>query len=146
MRPDFVVFIHRIYIGDTVKKGGLDQILDYIKQIGKSLLILEFPLDYKVDSKIKITFHANQKDEVLRSFSAPFKGEIINWLVEFLYAIYFSVKYQTFRSIVISSDPLTSFPAIILRKLGFFKYHYYHSVDYSVNRFSDPILNYFYNA
>ncbi|MBN1162191.1 glycosyltransferase family 4 protein [Patescibacteria group bacterium] len=140
-KPDYIVYIHRIYSDKRVKKGGLDIVFDYLISKGKKILLIEFPLYYKSYNRVIIRYIDKKEEKVLRDIATASPVEIVCWPLEFFISLYYTFKYKALGKVVISADPLTSFPAVVLRKLNFFKFHYYHSVDYSTNRFSSKLIN-----
>jgi glycosyltransferase involved in cell wall biosynthesis len=145
MNYDFAVFIHRLYFRENAKKGGLDLFIDYFKNKGKKVFLVEIPLNYSQQNIIRAT-RIDEKGEVttLEEIKLPLRINILNWGIEFFICIYLALKYNTRKSIIISSDPLTTLPALFLRKFGYFRLHYYHSVDYSTDRFPNRIMNFVY--
>jgi len=141
---DLVVLIHRLYYGGEPKKGGLDLVLDQIVARGFRVLIVEYPIDYQIYQVVKVSTLDSNGKECLLSIKMPIKNNFLDWFLELLFSVYFSIKFKLFGCAVISSDPLSTLPALFLRKIGFFSFHYYHSVDYSLTRFANPTLNSFY--
>jgi len=147
MKYDFTVLIHRLYFSEGPKKGGLDLFLDYFETAGKKILLIEMPLDYCQKKVIRITSIDGKKSKTLvEQITLPTRNNIVNWGLEFFICVCTVLKYKTRDSIVISSDPLSTFPAVFLRQLKYFKMHYYHSVDFSSDRFKYKIMNFIYKA
>jgi glycosyltransferase involved in cell wall biosynthesis len=138
---DFVVVIHRLYYNGQVKKGGLDLVLDYLKGKNQSILLIEFPLDYRQTTEVRVSGIVNGVQQVISVFKMPSRIGPLNWVLELFLALFHILRTGSPKSRVISSDPLTTLPAVILRKLGYFVFHYYHSVDYSTGRFNNPLFN-----
>jgi glycosyltransferase involved in cell wall biosynthesis len=55
--------------------------------------------------------------------------------------MYYSLRFTKGTRYIISADPLTTLPAVLLRKLGWYKFHYYHCIDFSTDRFHNDFLN-----
>jgi glycosyltransferase involved in cell wall biosynthesis len=144
MKYDCVVFIHRLYFEGKIKKGGLDLIVDYLLSKNKKVLLFEFPLDYRQSTKILVSALQGSAVTPLVQFNTLGRISVINWLCEFFFAFGYTLLRVGKSGLVITSDPLTTFSGLVLRKFGFFKYHYYHSVDYSTDRFANPLLNWVY--
>jgi glycosyltransferase involved in cell wall biosynthesis len=140
-KPDYIVFVHRLYSGSKFKKGGLDIILEYLAAIGKKILLVEYPLNYRKYRSINVRLIDGKNERTLHTISSVSKINVVCWPFEFLISVFYAVKYRRKGQVVISADPLTTFPAVILRKLGLFKFHYYHSVDYSTDRFVNRMIN-----
>ncbi len=141
MTFDYVVLIHRIYSDGNVKKGGLDLIIDFLAAKDKRILLVEFPLDYKQSKQIRISMFRDNTQKVLEISRMPFYIPVVVWGLEFLLTLTAIFRYGATGTTVITSDPLTSLPAVLMRKSGMFKFHYYHSVDYSTDRFKNKLLN-----
>ncbi|MDP2873999.1 MAG: glycosyltransferase, partial [bacterium] len=136
--PDYLVFIHRIFLPDgQVKLGGLDQILTYLQKKGKKMLYFEHPLnphDHPF-SYVKLNQQVLSKKEI-RPRKPP-----LRWLGEVWSDIRFVQKEIRQPLIALTADPLASLSALVLKKLGRIKHYYFHSIDYSENRFGNLILN-----
>lgn len=136
--PDYLVFIHRIFLPDgQVKLGGLDQILAYLQKKGKKILYLEHPLnphDHPF-SYVKLNQQVILKREI-RPRKPP-----LRWLGEVWSDLGWVRKKVHQPRIALTADPLASLSALVLRKLGLVKHYYFHSIDYSENRFGNSILN-----
>lgn len=141
--PDYLVFIHRLFQKDgQVKLGGLDQILAWLRLQGKTILYLEHPLNYQEYpfSYIKLN------DKVLAKKIVSPRQVPLRWLGEVLSDTIFIQKHLNKPLIALTGDPLGSLAALLLQKLGRVKHYYFHSIDYSENRFGQPILNRLYRS
>lgn len=144
-RYDIVAAVHRLYIDGKRKKGGADKILEYFSKKGKSILLIEHPLcglreggknadNWAIISKIESgEIIELERKEILK------KGNIIRWISEvFFNLIVIHTKIKG-RPVYFSADPLNNLAALF--SLGKLKYKYYHSVDYSRDRFGVLNLN-----
>ncbi len=139
------VYIHRLYFNGQIKKGGLDQILDILLAKNFELILFEFPLDYSQTHSVRVSKVNKNFSTTLVKFEMPQMDMALNWIAEFFVTIYLSLKYVKNTNLVLTSDPLTTLAPIILKYIGYFKFIYYHSIDYSTDRFSNPVLNKIYN-
>ena len=139
-RKTITVFIHRLYYDDKPKKGGLDLIIDFLLEHDYTIYLAEFPLNYAQSRKHTFKRVTKSETELLEEFTTPTPRSSVNWLLEVIHCIFWSLKYKLTSGIVFSADPLMALPAVLIN----FKFHYYHSVDYSPVRFSNSILNFIY--
>lgn len=135
------VYIHRLYYEGSVKKGGLDQIIDFVLKNGWEVTLYEFPLDYNQYRNINVSRITKDSVAKLYSFHTFSRRKYINWPLEILLSLFLTLRFSTAGSVVFTADPLTTFPVIFYRFLGFFRFHYYHAVDYSPDRFKNSLLN-----
>lgn len=134
------VFIHRLYYDENPKKGGLDLIIDFLIEHDYMVYLAEFPLNYAQSRKHTLKRVSKNEILLLEEFTTFTPRSSINWLLEVIHCIFWSLKYKLITGTVFSADPLMALPAVLIN----FKFHYYHSVDYSPERFSNPILNFIY--
>ena len=119
--------------------------IDYLQSNVGMLLAIKNPLDeywyvptgasVSIDKKI-IYKHKNLM------FQAPYLVARLNDLIVILYYT-LRVTGKTHRrfQIFIGIDCLNGFMGIILRKLGLVEHVIFYPVDYSINRFKNPLLN-----
>lgn len=138
---DYVVYIHRLYDSGRPKLGGLDYLIEHLLSTGKKVLVVESPLYPHQYNTIVVTYREGSDIQKLYEFNLKSSGNGFVWLVGILVDFYVAVRYKTKNSCVLSSDPLSSFPAIVLKKAGLFRFHYYHCTDYSEQRFKNKFLN-----
>ncbi|NMB69646.1 glycosyltransferase [candidate division WWE3 bacterium] len=141
---DYVVYIHRLYDSGRPKLGGLDYLIEHLLANGKRVLVVESPLYPRQYSTIVVTYREGTDIQKLYDFDLRFSNDAFVWLVGILIDFYVAARYKTKNAYVLSSDPLSSFPAIVLRKAGLFRFHYYHCTDYSETRFKNKFLNQLY--
>ena len=141
---DFVGFIHRIVFGGVSKKGGLDILIDHFINDGKTALLIEFPLSPSQRDEIVVATYSSKGRKVLHQFRLPLKSNVFLWVLEPIICTFYVLRYALFSKVVMTSDPLTSFPAVFLRKMGLLKKHYYHFIDYSETRFDNKLLDFIY--
>lgn len=144
MKYDFVVIIHRLYANGFAKKGGVDIVIDYLLSKGKKILLLEFPLEYSQSREIRTSEVTQNTVMILDSRQVPLGISVICWMLEFIYTFWCISHFSGGGGVIITSDPLTTLPAVLLKRFGVFKFHYYHSVDYSTDRFNNKFLNFIY--
>lgn len=140
--PHYLVFIHRIFHADgQVKPGGLDQILEILKRKGRNILYLEHPLhpEFHPYSYIKLN------DSILQKENISPRQIPLCWLAEIWSDLRFVTKNISQPTFAITADPLASFSAFLLKKLGKVTDYYFHIIDYSPHRFSNPLFNRFYH-
>lgn len=138
------VYIHRLYYGGKIKKGGMDQILDYLLANDFELLMFEFPLDYTSNRAVRISVKNKNAERIICAFNMPKIFAQANWVLETLVCTFLTFVFRSNIKYAITADPLATLPALMLRKLGFYKFVYFHAVDFSTDRFRNPLMNFFY--
>lgn len=148
IKCDIVVIVHRIWTDGKRKRGGLDKVVDYFIGNGKSVLIIEHPLEgLKEEKSIEnryslVTFWENGIPKELLRKNIRSKNKIGSWIREVFFNIRFLKKRVGKNSVLFSSDPLNNLAGIIL--MNFFSKRYFHCVDFSLDRFGNFILNLIY--
>lgn len=136
---DFLVIIHRIFYEQKTKKGGVDIIMDFLLEQGRTIFLLEHSLEHNDNSffkKVKRDGAETLKNFAIRPARPPWR-----WLVEIFYSVVCVLKNFNSITCCIAVDPLNFLSAIILKKLKRVKKIYFHCIDYSENRFSNKYLN-----
>ena len=146
MKCDYAVLIHRLYDNGQPKSGGLDIILDELVKKSKNILYIESPLLPAVYPYITVSLRSVAETKEIQKIRLLFKHSLLARLHEIFILLYLPIKYKSNNLLCITSDPLTTAPAIILKKLGLIKYVYYHCTDYSEKRFPNKIINFVYRS
>jgi glycosyltransferase involved in cell wall biosynthesis len=146
MNFDYSVLIHRLYDSEKPKSGGLDIVLDQLVKNGKSILYIESPLVPKVYPFITVSIRSRSGTENLEKIRLLFKFSLLARLHEIFILLYLPIKYKLKNTPCITSDPLTTAPVILLKKLGLVRYVYYHCIDYSEKRFPNKLVNFVYRS
>lgn len=141
LNVEAVIFVHRLFFEDTVKKGGIDFVLEELQKRNKKILLVESSLVYEMTKYTKVSLVHGTKVEELSRVRTFFLHSTISWFIEVLYFSYVVLKYRIKNVVCITSDPLTTLGGVIIRKLGLAKYLYFHLTDYSTVRFDNKILN-----
>ncbi len=131
----FLVIIHRIFSGEIVKKGGADQIIEYLIGKGCPLTIAEHPL-FESSSESRITRDGQIIERARLNAPVP-----INWLREVIFNVTRLNKIGGRYTFILSGDPLCFVSAWLLKVLGLSSKIHFHSVDYSDRRFRNIFLN-----
>lgn len=137
MKNKKILFItHRLYFNNQVKKGGVDRIIDYLRP-NNSIDIIAHTLKNTEESssfssgKIEIKY-ANR-------FKQPFR-----WLEEIIINVIWVRKIRSQYDLIVTTDPLCFFSAYIMRFIKKTNKIQFHSTDYSLPRFKNIILEFFY--
>lgn len=128
------------------RASGLPQILrDWLKEKVKSLVFIDHPLlSSEKTRSIMTLIQPGRREKVFLapSFVAP---SVLVYLKDFLLTIFFVFKSGQKFELAIGVDPLNTFPLLLLQKLGRIKKVIYHTVDYTPQRFANPLLNKIYH-
>lgn len=71
----------------------------------------------------------------------PIGPEIIYWIRDLIFTIYWSVKYIRFADLAICLDCWNCLAGLILKRVGIFKKVIYYTIDYSDKRFNHYLLD-----
>jgi len=129
-----VTLVHRIFISDNVKPGGIDYVNSYLEKSGHEVILVEHPLSGSHVSQVRI-------GNSIKKYRIPFSGPP-RWLLEALFNFY---KIATFGKLdlIIAVDPLNFISAYILSIFTHTKIQF-HAVDFSEKRFGIKILDFIY--
>jgi len=137
MKNRKILFIvHRVYFENVVKKGGVDRIIDFLKQDNETYLI-EHPLD-GTDYPSVFSLPRFKKNYFFR-FTPPLRW-IEEVIVNFLWIKRAAAKFD----LIVAIDPLCFLSAYLIKKSGSATKIQFHSTDYSLPRFGNFVLEFFY--
>lgn len=146
MKPDYAVLIHRLYDNGKPKSGGLDIVLDQLINKGKSILYIESPLLPAIYPFVTVSIRTSGEVKVLEKIKLISQYSPLARFYEIFILLYLPIKYRLNNLPCITSDPLTTAPTVLLKKLGLIKYVYYHCIDYSEKRFPNIVINSIYKT
>lgn len=135
---DYLVIIHRLFIDDKPKKGGVDIILDYLSNNGAKICLVEHSLESKGGSIFR-TGGAVKRVNIFPNIM-PFRR-----LMEVLVTAVFVLRSFEFIPCCIAVDPLNVLPALILKRFKKIGRIYFHCIDYSERRFENYLLDKIYH-
>lgn len=138
---DVLAIVHRLWIDDKRRKGGLDMILDYWVDHGLRVCLVEHPLEGNFSTVITVREEGRPVEKVFNARVTSFTGPI-QWVGEAIFNIWFILTKVCGRPLLATSDLLNNVSGVLLKKK--FRKFYFHSVDYSLNRFDNQILNWIY--
>ena len=156
LRCDVLVIMHRMFIGTQRKKGGLDIIVEYLLDQGKTVCMLEYQMagkmglvDSSSDSKIVrqyphsvLSVLAANSLHTIREFRVFPQAEPFRWGSELIYTPWIVSRYlERGIPICMTADPLCTLAGMTLQTMGFVRTIYFHSIDYSDSRFPSKLLN-----
>ncbi len=130
--------IHRLYFDGKPKLGGIDRIVDYLKE-NNNVTLIEHPFEIinhpsLFTSTDKRYFHQARTP-------APFL-----WIEELIVNVIWILQAGKSYDLAIASDPLNFFSCFLLQKLGKVRKTQFHSIDYSKPRFTNSVLEWFYQT
>jgi len=134
-QDNVLVLVHRIFKDDIAKPGGADYIVRYLRDRGFTIYSIEHPLAGRADpSRLLVN------GEVRRKFNIPAQAPL-GWLFEVLYTVWLAKRQEKRFPLVLAVDPLNFISAYLLRLFRGVDTIWFHSIDYSHNRFRSPWLN-----
>lgn len=145
--PDVIVFVHRLLIDGKRKLGGLDRLIQSISE-KKQVFLVEHPLKGLKESRdqkwSEAVISEIKKDDyrklaIKKLLPLP---SVFYWFQEIIFNLYFVARNIKNKPVLISADPLSNLVGLLLPWR--FRRKYYHCIDYSPQRFSNPFFRFFY--
>ena len=113
---------------------------------GRAVAYIESPLLPSAHPYVTLSVAQGDRVEIIKKYRFVSTYAPISRVHEVLLTLFLPIFYNFRSARCITSDPLTTLPAVILRKIGFFKYVYYHCIDYSKKRFKNKLINAIYRT
>lgn len=137
MKNQRILFIiHRLYFNNKPKLGGIDRILDFLKE-NNSVNVIEHPFEkYNHPSSLITGSNTTSRNLVTKP---P-----LLWFEEFITNMLWILTDKKRYDLAIASDPLNYFSCLIAKIIGKAKKTQFHSTDYSPRRFQNFILEFLY--
>lgn len=132
MKKSVLFIVHRLYFNGIAKPGGIDRILEFLKNQTETFII-EHPFEKINHSSVFTT--PSKKFKRHSILPVPFL-----WIEELIINLIWVLKSGKTFDLIIASDPLNFFSCFVLKLLGKTKKAQFHSTDYSNPRFSQAIL------
>jgi glycosyltransferase involved in cell wall biosynthesis len=141
---DIVCIVHRIWLDGKRKTGGLDKVMSFlVEEKGKRILLIEHPL-YNFGDTVISVYSKDGYREIQRA-NTRCRVKPFAWIREILFSLRILRKTKNAK-IFMATDPLSALAGLLapLAVRRSFRKKYYHAVDYSENRFNNPVLNFIY--
>lgn len=133
MKDKKILFIiHRLYFKVIPKLGGIDRIVDFLKE-NNEITLIEHPFE-KINHPSVFTVN-NLTYNHQSFFNIPFV-----WIEEFIMNIIWVLKSHVKYDLAIASDPLNFFSCYVIKILNKTDKIQFHSTDYSLPRFDNHIF------
>jgi len=141
----YLIFIHRIFIDEKVKKGGFDRIIDIFKQSNIDVQLIESAL-YGRRCRVQSTCFQVSQSQKKKCINFVTPSAIFSRIVEVLIAIILAKKYkQNLVSAIFGVNPINFITGYIWKIVYRSKARMiFHAIDYSDKRFSNKLLNLLY--
>ncbi len=118
---------------------------EYLNKKVKSLLFIGHPFSYRKDIRSFLRFYNNGKLKRERA-ALPWKlPEPILYLKEAFYTFVWIILNHRKIDLYMGSDNYLAFLGVVLKKLGIVKEVILYTIDFTPNRFENPILNSLYH-
>ncbi len=125
--------------------GPAQELEDYLKDKVGSLFFIGHPFSFRPDTRsFYKSYHKGSliKEYSAAKFSLP---EIFVYLKDFLYTIFWVLKYTKKPDLYIGFDPLNALAGLFLKKIGKVEKVIFYTIDYVPERFQNKILNHIYH-
>jgi glycosyltransferase involved in cell wall biosynthesis len=135
-----------LLITHTFTTGPTQELRDYFINNKVTFSFIENPFSFnKNQNRPQITyFKAGEKRKQFSGFAS--KGpNVLYFIKDFFYTIYFVVKTGEKYDVCIAADNLNTFSAWFLKKIGYIGKLIYWTIDYTPRRFENNILNKIYH-
>lgn len=139
----FTIFAHAIE-GTT---GVGDELTEYLfKEKAQKIVLIKFPFFFSTKKAIKVYIITQHKKLSRESIIKFYKPEIVSYIKDFLYALYYGVFFCRNTELLICTNNLLATAGIFLKKMGFVHKVVYYMIDYTPKRYSNFVLNKIYIA
>jgi glycosyltransferase involved in cell wall biosynthesis len=140
----YVIFSHD-HEGTT---GIDDELIAYLQQHKPQHIInVKFPFIYSEDGAIRIK--VIDKDNSAKSTKSKikfYKPEPISYIKDIIWGIFYGIWYMPKTNIFFGMNNLLALVGIILKKFGKVDKVIYYIIDFTPQRYGNPVLNYIYYA
>lgn len=133
-----LVLIHRHSYG-KLKKSGFDRVIEFLAQAGCTVAVLENQVYLKEPASRLLSVDAGG-ERLITSYHVFPKNLPTRWFTEIFYNLYTLFRYVKVKRYIIAVDPLNFLTAYIFKTL-FGGNLFFHSIDYSEQRFGNRFLN-----
>lgn len=120
--------------------------LHYLRKNTKEVVYIEHPFSYAPVQYSYLTIYENgvlKKMNKVPNIKGP---DFLQFIYHFMLTNYFVLRAGPFFDLCISCENLSLIAITLYRKLGFIKKTVYNSMDYTEQRFKNPLLNYIYHS
>lgn len=117
---------------------------EYLKKTAKSLLFIGHPFPYKKEINSFYRFYENGKLVKKHNAFAWKLPDILLYLKDAFYTLFYSFIHDQRFNYYIGSDGFDAFIGLLLKKLGKVDEVILFTIDFTKNRFKNPILNFLY--
>jgi glycosyltransferase involved in cell wall biosynthesis len=138
----YVIYAHN---GGGLEGGWDDALWEFLLRHSASQVVkVDFPFGKNpVYSSIRVAKWSEGDDKAkhTESFIKFHKPELLSYMKDFIYGIYYGFKYVRKAHLFVGMDCLLAFVGIILKRLGFVERVAYCIVDYTPVRYQNKPLN-----
>lgn len=136
----------RILLVTHSRNPGFSQtLLEWLKSQVKETCYISHPLLPTPDTRSQIRIYQGQRLVFSRKSFKILGSNVLIYLKDFFYTIYFALNVKGSFDMAIGADNLNTTSLLLLRKLGKVDKVIYHTVDYSPKRFENALLNRLYH-
>jgi len=118
-------------------------LLDYLnnKNSVNRIVNVRFPFLISETGEIEVRILKDKNPGTYHSLIKFFKPEILSYIKDFVYALYYGIKHCKGTDIFFGSPNILALAGIILKKLGIVKKVIYYTIDYTPVKYKNPIIN-----
>lgn len=140
----FIIFSHSC----ENTTGTDDEFFNYLKKFNtEKIVFIKFPFFFSTNKAVSVkVYRKNKLIKKIQSSIKFYKPELISYIKDFFYGIYYGIKFSNKMDYFIGLNNLLVLIGIILKHFGLVKRVIYYMIDYTPIRFKNPVLNNLYCA
>ena len=124
-----------------------DELFSWLQSSGyKQAVLIKFPFIHSTTGAIKVAVLNEGKISHYRSAIKFYRPEVLSYAKDWLYAVYYLMRFGRGADLVIGSNNLLTLAAVLARRLGIVKKVAYNIIDYTPRRYDNSFLNRIYYA
>ena len=140
-----VLILSHFYKRTQSGGGPPQEIRDFFLPKVKKIFYIEHPFPYSKDHRSSLTIYENGKREK-QHFSFAKRGpDLLSYVADFLFTLYFLIISRSRFDICVSLDNLNTSSVIPFHKLKIIKKLVFYTIDYNPKRFKNETLNSIYH-
>jgi hypothetical protein len=148
MRPEQLADKKVVIFSHYATTGACEELCEWLKRRGvRELVYVAFPFGPCRDRFIRVERYLDgQAVAVGRSLFRLKMPEPLAYMKDFLYAVFYAVRYARGADVLVAGDNLLALAGVLARRLARIKKVVYYMIDYTPVRYASPVLNSAYYA
>ena len=143
MNPNAIAEKKVVIFSHYATTGACEELCGWLKQSGiRELVYVAFPFGSCRDRFIRVeTYRDGKISSVQRSLFRLKLPEPVAYVKDFVYALFYAVKFARKADVFVAGDNLLALAGIMTQKLAQIKKTVYYMIDYTPTRYANRLLN-----